>query len=77
VLAGQTIGYHGDPANGSGRLGNTEASSVKPFDKIQLHFEVFRAPAGSQSKTTLGALKNSCDWVDATAELKRLGYKSF
>lgn len=77
VSAGQTIGYMGDPANGERSSGNTEASSVKPFDKIQLHFEVFRAPAGAQSRTTLTALKNSCEWLDPTAELKRLGYKAF
>ena len=77
VLAGQTIGYMGDPANNERSSGNTEASSVKPFDKIQLHFEVFRAPSGAQSKTTLLALKNACEWIDPTSELKRLGYEAF
>jgi murein DD-endopeptidase MepM/ murein hydrolase activator NlpD len=77
VLPGQLLGYMADPRAGILSSGNVHAEVVQGHDKIQLHFEVFEAPAGSFSKSTIGAIKNSCTAIDPTHRLRALGYRSF
>lgn len=77
VLPGQVLGYLADPKQGILSSGNVRAEVVKAHDKIQLHFEVFEAPVGSFSKSTIQSIKNSCTRIDPTTRLLALGYKSF
>ena len=77
VSKGQTIGYMADLANGEKSSGNVLASVVQPFDKIQLHIEVFNAPSGRSSTGAIQPIKNGCTLLDPTPALLSLGYSSF
>lgn len=75
VFTGKVIGYMGDPAKGVVSSGNIHSDVVAKHHKIQLHFEVFRAPTGALSAGLIKDLKRTTDPVDPTARLKVFGYK--
>lgn len=77
VSQGQTIGYLADLANNEKSSGNVRSDVVLAFDKIQLHFEVFRAPSGRESTSSLAVLKQGSTLENPTQRLTALGYKSF
>ena len=77
VSAGQVIGYLADLANNEKSSGNVRADVVLPYDKIQLHFEIYEAPTGRKSATVLSIIKQGYTLDDPTSRLKDLHYKSF
>lgn len=77
VRAGDVIGYLADLSAGELSSGNVRADVVAQYDKIQLHFEVFRAPTGRTSTAALGTLKTGSTLIDPTGRLVQLGYASF
>ena len=79
VSAGTTIGYMANlsltpPEKSSG---NVRADVVRPYDKIQLHFEVFQAEAGRTSTGAIGPIKKEYTLIDPTNAVLSLGYQSF
>lgn len=77
VTVGQIIGYIADLANGEKSSGNVLAEVVKPYDKIQLHFECFSNQAGLSSTTSLEIFHKGGTLLDPTKQLKALKYSSF
>ena len=75
LLPGQIIGYMADLSKDSRSSGNVWSEVVKPYDRIQLHFEVFTAPPGRTSNTTLAELKLTSNRVNPTTVLMKLGYR--
>ncbi len=75
VRKGQTIGYLANPPELSS--GNVRAEVVKPYDKIQLHFECFSAPSGRSSTGAIAPIKKDYRLLDPTKRLTELRYKSF
>lgn len=76
VTAGQVIGYMADLANNDLSSGNVVAESVKSSDKIQVHFEIFQAPAGISSSGALAPFKTSRTLANPTSRLIALHYDS-
>lgn len=77
VKEGQTIGYLADLANNEKSSGNVRADVVKPYDKIQLHFEVFQAEKGRSSSGAIAPIKKDYVLNDPSSRFVELGYKSF
>ena len=77
VSAGATIGYMADLNLPEKSSGNVRADVVKPYDKIQLHFEVFRAKAGRTSSGAISPIKMEYNLIDPTNDLMAFNYKSF
>ena len=77
VSVGTTIGYMADLSLPEKSSGNVRADVVKPYDKIQLHFEIFRAKAGRTSTGAISPIKIGYTLIDPTNDILRLGYKSF
>jgi len=77
VHAGDVIGYLADLATGELSSGNVRADVVAQYDRIQLHLEVFQAPAGRTSAGALAPLKAGSTLLDSTGRLRELGYASF
>jgi murein DD-endopeptidase MepM/ murein hydrolase activator NlpD len=79
VKRGQIIGYMADLANGERSSGNVLAQVVGKYDKIQLHFEVFRAPAGRFSRASINKDIKKLDFqlIDPTSELSGFGYANY
>ena len=76
VTAGQVLGYLADLGNGEMSSGNARA--VAPYDRIQLHFECFPAPAGRSSNGDINhSIRTTLDTEDPTARLTALGYEHF
>ena len=77
VRGGQTIGYLADLSEDYKRSsGNVWSKDVLPEEKIQLHFELFKAPKGRSSTGTIETIKTGAPPQDPTVRLKDLGYKS-
>jgi murein DD-endopeptidase MepM/ murein hydrolase activator NlpD len=77
VSSGQTIGYLADLNLPERSSGNVLLRVVAPYDKIQLHFELFAAPSGRSSSGGLASIKKDYQLMDPTTDLKSLGYSSF
>ena len=77
VKAGQVIAYLADLSKGEKSSGNVLAEVVKPYDKIQLHFECFNNKAGISSSTSLAVFHTGGFLIDPTKDLQGFGYKSF
>ena len=79
VKTGQTIGYMADLANNEKSSGNVLAAVVGKYDKIQLHFEEFRAPSGRSSRTSINGdiKKTDFDLIDPTSDLKKFRYYEY
>jgi murein DD-endopeptidase MepM/ murein hydrolase activator NlpD len=79
VGVGQTIGYMADLANNEKSSGNVLAAVVGKYDKIQLHFEEFLAPAGRHSQASINddIKKLDSHLVDPTEQLRSLGYETY
>jgi len=77
VNAGDTIGYMADLKNGEKSSGNVRDDVVKPYDKIQLHFELFSGTPGLSSDGQIKPIKVGSTLIDPTQRLKDLGYQSF
>ena len=77
VAQGQLIGYMADLASGEKSSGNVLSRVVAQYDKIQLHFECFEAPAGRTSTDSLAVIKQGGILHDPTSSLTALGYQSF
>jgi hypothetical protein len=75
VNAGKVIGYMADLANGEASSGNVLANSVVSYDKIQLHFEEFQAPAGRTSTDAIATIKKDGTILNPTSDLVTHGYK--
>jgi murein DD-endopeptidase MepM/ murein hydrolase activator NlpD len=75
VTAGTTLGYMADLANNEWSSGNVIAKSVPAYDKIQLHFEEFQAPAGRSSTDAIAPIKQNAAILDPTLDLTNHGYK--
>jgi hypothetical protein len=64
-----------DPANNEMSSGNVLGPSVKKWDKIQLHFEEFKAPSGRTSTTDISQkIKGGATILDPTSDLTQNGY---
>jgi murein DD-endopeptidase MepM/ murein hydrolase activator NlpD len=78
VKLGQTVGYMADPAIRELSSGNVLAEVVGKYDKIQLHFEEFRAPSGRSSQGLISDIKGlDFQLIDPTKDLSGLGYKVY
>jgi murein DD-endopeptidase MepM/ murein hydrolase activator NlpD len=79
VAIGQTIGYMADLANGEKSSGNVLAEVVGKYDKIQLHFEEFRAPTGRRSQASINSDIKKLDFqlIDPTGQLRSMGYQTY
>jgi murein DD-endopeptidase MepM/ murein hydrolase activator NlpD len=74
ISRGTLIGYMADLANNEGSSGNVIAKSVPAYDKIQVHFEEFNAPAGRTSTGPIASIKQGGTIIDPTVDLKTHGY---
>jgi murein DD-endopeptidase MepM/ murein hydrolase activator NlpD len=74
VSKGAVIGYMADLANNEKSSGNVLAKSVPAYDKIQLHFEEFNAPAGRTSADAIAVIKQGGTILDPTFDLTTHGY---
>ncbi|MFD2871733.1 murein hydrolase activator EnvC family protein [Mucilaginibacter ximonensis] len=77
VTAGQLIGYMADLRKNERSSGNVLAEVVKPYDKIQLHFECILNKTGLRSPTSLAIFHTGGFLTDPTKDLQNLSYKSF
>jgi len=79
VKTGQIIGYMADLAINEKSSGNVLAAVVGKYDKIQLHFEEFRAPSGRHSSASINddIKKIDFDLIDPTSELKKFKYYEY
>lgn len=76
VERGQLLGYMADLENNDPSSGNAESEAVAPADKIQLHFELFKAPSGRSSTGSINdTIKKDAELVDPTSRLNELGLK--
>jgi murein DD-endopeptidase MepM/ murein hydrolase activator NlpD len=74
VTKGTVIGFMADLANNESSSGNVIAKSVPSYDKIQLHFEEFNAPAGRTSTSKTAIIKQGGTILDPTLDLTTHGY---
>lgn len=74
VQAGDIIGYMADLAANDLSTGNVTNPIVKEWDKIQVHFEIFPAPAGRSSTGAIADIKQGASTEDPTNRLILLGY---
>jgi murein DD-endopeptidase MepM/ murein hydrolase activator NlpD len=74
VTKGAVIGFMADLANNEISSGNVLAKSVPAYDKIQLHFEEFKAPAGRTSTAAIATIKQGGTILDPTLDLTTHGY---
>jgi murein DD-endopeptidase MepM/ murein hydrolase activator NlpD len=78
VKRGQVIGFMADLANNEKSSGNVLATVVGKYDKIQLHFEEFRAPQGRVSGGLIADIKKlDFQLIDPTADLLGFRYSSY
>lgn len=77
VIQGDVIGYVADLSAGEKSSGNVASCVVAPYDKLQLHFELFQAPAGRKSTGAIGPIKEGSTPIDPTPRLRALGYKEY
>lgn len=76
VQAGQVIGFVYDPATGEMSSGNAAAKTgVRPWEHIQVHVELIKAPEKGRSSTTTSApIKTDATIEDPTPRLQAVGY---
>ena len=74
ITAGQVIGYMFDPETGETSSGNAQSESVAAWDRMQIHFELIKAPKGRTSTGGLGPIKADATVVDPTSRLRDFGY---
>lgn len=76
VRAGQVIGFLYDPVTKETSSGNAAAKvGVQPWEHIQVHVELIKAPKNRKSSTTSAPIKQSASIEDPTGRLTSLGYQ--